>query len=369
MAVRQLCEPGALDTRRPLPGRAAVPQRVMSVAATRRLGRIAVATSAPWFPGLGELLLLRPGSDRPPLRLPLLRGAPGSVVRDLVFSRDGSMLTASLGGAEEHHVAGLAQWSLEGTPAELWRRPASRAPHAGDDDADYVRLAASADGSTVAGCDQASHNVIALEARTGRTLFDGETDGGLAGPAGGTGSVALDADGSRLAFRLCPCHGGAPEGEVAVVGLHSGTFTTFRTGMSWCCGLAFSPDGGRLAVIGVSGGRVVATVLDLAARPGPHRPWSVLGEVPWEARRQCARPVWSACGPRAAVRSGHTVTVWDLAAARPLHTVPDMGRQNAWSLTPDGEALITATPDELSAHALGDGREAARAGAAAAARA
>jgi WD40 repeat protein len=358
MAVRQLCEPGALDIRRPLPGRSAAPQRVMSLAATRRLGRIAVATSAPWFPGLGELLLLQPGSDQPPLRLPLARGAYGSVVRDLMFSEDGSMLTASLGGAEEQHVAGLAQWSLAGTPAEVWRRPASRAVLAGDGDSQYVRLAVSADGSTVAGCDQNSHNVLAVEAGSGRTLFDGETDGGLTGPVGDTGSVALDADGARLAFRLCPCHGGASEGEIAVVGLHSGAFTTFRTGMGWCCGVAFSPDGRELAVIGISGSRVVATVLDLAARPGPSRPWTILGELSWEARQQCARPVWSANGPRVAVRSGHSVTVWELTGARPLHTVRGMERQHAWSLTPDGDTLITGTPDELSAHALdSDGRE------------
>jgi hypothetical protein len=353
MVLRQLCEPGALDIRRPLPGRAAVPQRVMSVAAPRRLGRLAVATSAPWFPGLGELLLLQPGTSGPPLRLPLVRGAYGAVVRDLMFSQDGSMLTASLGGAEEQHVAGLVHWSLDGTPTELWRRPASRSVmFDGDGDGGYVRLAVSADGSTVAGCDQNSHNVVALRARTGCPLFDGETDGGRAGPVGGTGAIAVDADGSRLAFRLCPCHGGAPDGEVAVLGLRSGAFTTYPTGMGWCCGLAFSPSGRQLAVIGISAGRVVAAVLDLTARPGPPRPWTMLGELPWEARQQCARPVWSARGPRVAVRSGHTVTVWDLADGRALHAVRDMGRQTSWNLTPDGGVLITATPDELHAHAL-----------------
>lgn len=352
MAVLQLCEPGALDIRQPLPGRAAVPQRVMSVAASGRLERIAVATTAPWFPGAGELLLLQPGVGTSPLRLPLVRGGDGAVVRDLMFTRDGSMLTAALGGAEEQHIAGLVQWSLEGQPHELWRRPVNRAVLTTEGDDGYVRLAVSADGSTVAGCDQNSHNVIALQTRTGELLFDGEADGGQAGPVGGTGAVAVDADGSRLAFRLCSCHGGAPDGEVAVLGLRSGAFATYPTGMGWCCGLAFSPDGRELAVVGISSGCAVGTVIDLTARSGTPRPWTVLGAVPWEARQQCARPVWSAQGPRVAVRSGHTVTVWDLVEARALRSVEGMGRQTSWNLTPEGGVLVTATPDELHAHAL-----------------
>ncbi|WP_130797882.1 WD40 repeat domain-containing protein [Streptomyces otsuchiensis] len=353
MAVRQLCEPGALDTRRPLAGRAAVPERVMSVAATRDLRRVAVATSAPWFPGLGELLLLEPDTRADPLRLPLVRGAHGAVVRDLVLSPDGSMLTASLGGAEEQHIAGMVHWSLEGAPGELWRRRAGRPTVTADGDARHVRLAVSADGSTVAGCDQNSHHVAAVRARSGAPLFDGESDAHRGGAVGGTGAVAVDADGSRLAFRLCRCHGGAPDGEIAVLGLRSGAFTTHTTGMGWCCGLAFSPDGTELAVVGISDdGRGVATVIDLTARPGDARPWSVLGELPWEARRQCARPVWNEHGPRVAVRSGHTVTVWDLARERPLHAVDGMGRETAWNLTPDGGVLVTATPDGLRAHPL-----------------
>lgn len=355
MAVRQLCEPGALDIRRPLPGRSAAPQRVMSVAASRGLGRVAVATSAPWFPGLGELMLLEPGADEPPTRLPLVRGAYGAVVRDLIFSPDGEMLTAALGGAEEQHVAGMAHWGTGPAPAELWRRAASRSTPDGDIDSRYVRLAVSADGSTVAGCDQNSHNVVALDAASGLPLFDAEAGDAPARRVGGTGAIAVDAGGTRLAFRLFHGRESAPDGGVAVLDLDSGDFTVHPTGMGWCCGLAFSPDGGRLAVVGISAGSVVATVVDLTAPAGSgrsERPWAVLGELPWEARQQCARPVWSAYGPRVAVRSGHTVTVWDLTAARPLHQVAGMGRDTSWNLTPDGAALITATPDGLHAHSL-----------------
>ncbi|MDB1087520.1 WD40 repeat domain-containing protein [Streptomyces sp. ACA25] len=352
MAVLQLCEPGALDIRRPLPGRAAVPQRVLSVAASQELGRIAVATSAPWFPGMGELLVLEPRTGRPPLRLPLSRGTYGAVVRDLVFSQDGATLTASLGGADEQHVASLAHWSLDG-PVELWRRSASRSGCTTDGDAGHVRLAVSRDGGTVAGCDQNSHNVIAIAAASGRQLFSGEEGAHAAAPIGGTGAITVDAEGARLAFRLSRDREPAPDGGVAVLDLADGSHTTYPTGMGWCCGLAFCPDGGELAVIGMSAGTVVATVLDLAEGPGRRGPWTELGELPWEARQQCVRPVWSANGPRVAVRSGDTVTVWDLAEARPLHSVAGMGRDTSWNLTPDGRALITANPEGLQAHFLG----------------
>lgn len=350
MAVRQLCEPGVLDTARPLAGRAAVPERVLGVAATRDLAIVAVATSAPWFPGLGELLLLRPASGSAPLRLPLVRGARSAVAHDLVLGDDGATLTASLGGTEDQPGGGTAHWSLTGEPRELWRRGAGRAALGADGEPGHIRLAVSEDGTTVVGCDPASHQVTALGARAGNRLFDGEGDPGRPGALGGTGAVAVDSCGSRIAFRLCRCHGRAPEGEIAVPSLRTGAFTTHATGMAWSCGMAFSPDGRELVVVGVADGRAVATVVDLTGRPGDARPWTVLGPLSPEARRQTVRPVWGPAGPRAAVRSGHTVTVWDLARGSALYAVDGMGTETAWTLTPDGGALVTATPDVLHAH-------------------
>ncbi|WP_165985498.1 hypothetical protein [Streptomyces sp. YIM 98790] len=390
-----LCAPGDLDHTGPLPARPAVPQRILSVAASRRLGRVAVATSAPWFPGLGELLVLEPlpGRDpgappgapprlraRPPLRLPLVRGPYGAVVRDLVLSPDGSMVTASLGGTDEQHVAGMIHWALEPggpdappRPVELWRHSASRTGPSTDGDAGYLRLAVSRDGGTVAGCDQNSRNVIVLDARTGRQIFNGEEGRAPADRIGGTGAIALDADGSRVAFRLYRGHRPAPDGGVAVLALRGGGPdgpdgadgadgadgpegpAVHPTGLDWCCGLAFSPEGDRLAVVGILGGALVAGVLDLTAAPAVprrDRSWTVLGRLPWEARQQCARPQWGGHGPRVAVRSGHTVTVWDLLAERPLHSVAGMGWETTWNLTPDGTEFLTATPEGVHSRVL-----------------
>ncbi|SFD34233.1 hypothetical protein [Streptomyces aidingensis] len=376
-----LCAPGDLDHTSPLPGRPAVPQRILSVAASRRLGRVAVATSAPWFTALGELLVLEPlpgpaaGAAagrprlraRPPLRLPLVRGPYGAVVRDLVLDPDGSMVTASLGGAEEQHVAGMIHWALEpaadgGPPlaVELWRHSASRTRPATDGDAGYLRLAVSRDGRTVAGCDQNSRNVTVLDSRTGRELFNGEEGRSPEARIGGTGAIALDADGSRVAFRLYRGHTPAPDGGIAVLplrGTGAPAPAVHPTGLDWCCGLAFSPEGDRLAVVGIRGGQLLAGVLDLAAAPpgraGPARGWTVLGRLPWEARQQCARPQWGTHGPRVAVRSGHTVTVWDLLLERPLHSVTGMGWETTWNLTPDGTEFLTATPEGVHSHSLG----------------
>ncbi|UCM90298.1 WD40 repeat domain-containing protein [Streptomyces marincola] len=342
MVVRHLCDPGDLDIVRPLPGRPAVAQRVTAVAVSEGVEQVAVATAAPWFPDFGELMVMRPGSGEKPRRLGVARRAPGAVVRDLVFGPGGGTLTASLGGTEEHHVGQVAHWRLPGT-AERWRRAVCRPLYAGYGDVGGLRLAVSADGRTVAGCDQGSRSVLAWAAPDGRQL---------AGPAGvgGSDAVAVDADGSRVAFRLCRPYERAPRGGIAVFGLRDGAITTFDTGVGWCSGLAFSPDGRHLAVVGSADGTALAVRVPL----GPGEPVrQVLAELPGEARQQITRPVWGPAGPRAAVRAGRTVTVWDLAAGRSLLSVPDLGRSTAWALSPDGRALVVATPVEVRAYDLG----------------
>ncbi|WP_147255751.1 WD40 repeat domain-containing protein [Streptomyces sp. PT12] len=345
MAVRHLCDPGKLDIRRPLPGRPAVAQRVTAVAVSEGVERVAVATAAPWFPGFGELLLWEnashggQGSD--PVRLGVSRRTPGVAIRDLLFSPGGTALSASFGGTEEQHVGQVAHWTRLGA-RERWRRSISRPFYAGYGDFGGVRLAVSGDGATVAGCDQSSRSVVAWRAADGEQVAD---------PAGigGSEAIAVDADGSRLAFRLCRPYERAPEGAIAVLDLRDGALATHPTGLDWCAGLAFSPEGRSLAVVGAAESAAVAVLVDL---DGGAPSTVALAELPGEARRQVVRPVWGAAGPRAAVRAGRTVTVWDLAVGAPLLAVSDLGRSTAWALSPEGRALVVASPERVRAHAV-----------------
>ncbi|WP_461038283.1 hypothetical protein, partial [Streptomyces mayteni] len=191
MAVRHLCAPGDLDTRRPLPGRPAAAQRVAAVAASDGLRRVAVATAAPWFHGLGELLLLDAESGGPPAPLrPTVRRPHPGLVRDLLLSPDGGTLTVALGGTEEQHIGQLVHWSLGG-PTERWRRSLGRPRDAGLGDGARPQLAASADGTTLACADLGRRGVLALAAVDGRRLLDP--------PAlAGSPALALDRAGGRL---------------------------------------------------------------------------------------------------------------------------------------------------------------------------
>lgn len=352
MSVRPLCEPGELDIRRPLPGRSATPQRVTAVAAEDGLEYVAVATAAPWFPGLGELLVLRPGSGLPPVRLPVARGPRAAVVHDLLLSRGGAALTVSLGGSEEHHIGQVVHFSSV-SATELWRRSVGRSVYGAWGDTGGVRLAVSGDGSVAAACEQGSRTVVAWSSGDGRRLLGGSENRGRTARIGGSEAVAADRTGSRLAFRLCRPYERAPEGAVAVVDLPSGRLAVHPTGLGWCSGLAFSPDGRELAVLGTAGDTAVSVLLDLTAPPGAERRTAELAELPGEARQQTLRPVWGARGPRAALRTGRTVTVWDLAAAAPLRSVAGLGRSTAWALTPDGRTFVVAAPEAVHAYHLG----------------
>ncbi|MDT0265596.1 hypothetical protein RM844_04750 [Streptomyces sp. DSM 44915] len=350
MAVRLLCAPGELDLRRPLPGRPAAAQRVTAVAATAGLTRIAVATAAPWFPGLAELLVLAPGGQSPPARLPIARRPPGAVVRDLLFSSGDAALTVSFGGSEEQQPGQVAHFALRPSGEERWRRALSRPVYAGFGEYGGLRLAVSGDGRVVAGCDQASRSVLAWSAADGDRLVDGAAEPPR---VGGSEAIAVDADGSRLAFRLCRPYERAPAGGIAVLAPRSGALTVLPTGLDWCAGLAFAPDGELLVVLGVAAGAAEAVFL----APGRPADDAVverrrLTALPAEAAQQTLRPVWGAAGPRAALRVGRTVTVWDLAAGAALAAIPELGRSTAWSLTPDGRALVVASPAEVSAHDL-----------------
>ncbi|WP_059012284.1 WD40 repeat domain-containing protein [Streptomyces specialis] len=232
-----------MDILRPLPGRPAAAQRVSAVAAADGLDRVVVATAAPWFPGFGELLLLRPGSGRPPARLTLARRAPGPVVRDLVLSRGGTALTASLGGNDDQHVGEVVHWE----DGERWRRLVNHPLLPGHGDPGDVRLAVSDDGRTIAGCDQGSRTVAAWSAADGRQVA--EPPG-----VGGSEAVAVDGDGSRLAFRLCRPWERAPDGAVAVLETRGGGLAVHATGLDWCSGLVFGPGGRSLAAVGTVAG-------------------------------------------------------------------------------------------------------------------
>jgi hypothetical protein len=331
--VVQLGVPDLLETLRPLPARSPVPERVTAVAATADLSRTAVATATPWYPGFAEVLLLAGGT------VTRLAGPSAWPVVDLVFDPDGSALTAMDDGNR------VLRWTLD-APGEPWCPPLT-----GSGGSDGPSLAqAAAGGGFLAASNWFTGNVAVWDAATRRPVHDIGRLSASDRRVRGEGTVALSADGSRLAFSHAFRYF-SEEGVVVVQETGHDTHTEYRTGIRWLNGLAFAPDAATLAVVGARPDETVAAIVDLndpAAHPEP-----LVLPTGERVDRINLKPVWCGAEPRVAIVDEHRVTVWNLASASALLEVEAPGSQSAASLTPDGGTLLVASPDEgVHAHPL-----------------
>lgn len=345
MAVRQLGTPADLETPRPLPARSPVPERISAVAATADLSRVAVATAAPWSREFSDVLLLAEGAVTR-LAVPGRRG-----VLDLVFDPDGSALTAMDDGNS------IYRWRL-GAPGERWclGMIGSGGP------LDLPLAQAAAGGRSFATANAFTQNVVVWDAATRRALHDIHElfkDHPYDDRVKGEGTVALSADGSRLAFSRPRRTFWTEDEGVVVLEVDGGAHVEHRTGIHWANGLAFGPDGAALVVVGTRPGddeddvehETVATVVDLdnpATEPEP-----VVLPTGEPLYRTNLRPVWSGAEPRVPIIGRSHVDVWNLATASVLLSVRVPGPRTAAALTPDGRALVVASPDDgVHAHPL-----------------
>ncbi|MFD8542988.1 hypothetical protein [Streptomyces sp. NPDC059649] len=357
MSVRRLAAPEDLATPHPLPARSPVPQRITAVAVTTDLSRTAIATAAPWFRDFAEVLVLADGAVTR-LAIPDRRR-----VHDLLFDPDGTALTAMASRNS------LYRWALD-DPGERW--PLGMTGSGGSLDLPLAQVAVG--GRSFATANAFTQNVVVRDAQTRRVHHDiRETFKDLAydDRVVGEGTVALNADGSRLAF-CRPRRSFLKEDEgVVVQEVGSGTHTEHRTGIPWANGLAFRPDGAALAVVGARPGETVATILDLndpaddpvddpvdgladePADGGAHDPEPVVLPTDQRVDRINLRPVWCGAEPRVPIVDPHRVTVWNLASGSAILSVDVPGPRIAATLTPDGRTLVIASPDDgVHAHPL-----------------
>ncbi|MFI0452066.1 WD40 repeat domain-containing protein [Actinomadura sp. 6N118] len=337
MAVRRLGAPEDLETPRPLPARSPVPQRITAVAVTADLSRTAVATAAPWFRELTEVLVLADGVVAR-LAVPDRRE-----VRDLLFDPGGSALTAMVSGNS------ICRWPLDGS-GERWRL--GMAGSGGSLDLPLAQV--SVGGPSFATSNAFTRNVVVWDAQTrsvrhdiGKVFKDLDYDDRVEGE----GTVALSADGSRLAF-CRPRRTFWKEDEgIVVQKVGSGSYAEHRTGIQWANGLAFSPDGAALAVVGARPDQTVATVIDLNDPVGDPEP--VVLPTGERVGRINLRPIWCGAEPRVPIVDPDRVTVWNIATASAVLSVDVPGPRIAATLTPDGRTLVIASPDDgVHAHPL-----------------
>ncbi|WP_030410883.1 WD40 repeat domain-containing protein [Streptomyces sp. NRRL S-1448] len=349
MSVRRLAAPEDLETPHPLPARSPVPQRITAVAVTTDLSRTAIATAAPWFREYTEVLVVADGAVTR-LAVPDRRR-----VHDLLFDPDGSALTAMVSGNAIH------RWVLDGT-GERW--PLGMPGSGGSRDLPLAQVAFG--GRSFATANAFTQNVVVWDAQTRSVRQDIHAtfkDLAYDDRVVGEGTVALSADGSRLAFSR-PRRSFMTKDEGVVVleishvqendggqAIGDGAYAEHRTGISWVNGLAFRPDGAALAVVGARPDQTVATVVDLndpADAPEP-----VVLPTDQRVDRINLRPVWCGAEPRLPIVDRNRVTVWNLTSGSTVLSVDVPGPRIAATLTPDGRTLVIASPDDgVYAHPL-----------------
>lgn len=337
MSVQRLAGPEDLETPQPLPARSPVPQRITAVAVTTDLSRTAIATAAPWFREFAEVLVLADGSVTR-LAIPDRRR-----VHDLLFDPDGSALTAMVSGNSVY------RWALDAS-GERW--PLGMAGSGGSLHLPLAQVAVG--GRSFATANAFTQNVVVRDAQTRQVRHDiRETFKDLAydDRVVGEGTVALNADGSRLAF-CRPRRSLLKQDErVVVQEIGSGAHAEHRTGIPWANGLAFRPDGAALAVVGARPDQTVATVVDLNDPADDPEP--VVLPTDQRVDRINLRPVWCGAEPRVPIVDRHRVTVWNLASGSALLSMDIPGPRIAATLTPDGRTLVIASPDDgVHAHPL-----------------
>ncbi|MGK5529072.1 WD40 repeat domain-containing protein [Streptomyces sp. URMC 129] len=286
-----------------------------------------------------QVLCRWPEAGAPPevSLLPAVEGA--AYVADLLFGPRGDVLARALLGEEPCLVL-----TDVATGRTRWRHPLPpAAPHGRD----RLRLAFSADGSRLALAAHTVGRVVVVDAATGETIRE------ITEPARHpehwrrprVDMAALDTAGERVAF-------GARDdlSRVTVRDVATGK-TLLRAEparLRQITGLAFAPDGTRLAVAGsTDDGHAALWTLPLAGDR----------EVPPVAPRIAVRDlsmhdqpdgtlVWSAVsgGPRAYFPGSHGWgAVWDAATGAVLAHMPFGRADGGVALAPDGRALVTVT--------------------------
>lgn len=269
--------------------------------------------------------------------LPAVEGA--AYLADVLFAPGGDVVARALLGDEPCLVltdvtTGRTRWHHPLPPA---------APHGRD----RLRLAFSADGSRLALTSHTLGRVVVLDSGTGETICV------VTEPARyaehwrrlRVDMAALDATGERVAF-------GARDGLSRVTVRDVATGKTLLRAeparLRQTTGLAFAPDGTRLAVAGsTDDGHAALWTLPLTGD----------GEVPPVMPRIAVRDlsmhdqpdgtlVWSAGadGPRAYFPGSHGWgAVWDAATGAILAHMPFGRADGGVALAPDGRALVTVT--------------------------
>ncbi|WP_170843053.1 WD40 repeat domain-containing protein [Streptomyces oceani] len=265
------------------------------------------------------------------------------VVRDLLFDPDGSALTAMGSGNS------IYRWALD-DPCRRWRL--GMVGSGGSLDLRLAQVAVG--GRSFATANAFTRNVVVWDVRTRRICHDiQEIFKNLTydDRVEGEGTVALSADGSRLAF-CRPRRTFWKEDEGAVVQeIGSGSHAEYRTGIQWANGLAFSPNGAALAVVGARPDQTVTTIVDLNDPADDPEP--VVLPTDERVDRINLRPVWCGTEPRVPIVDRNRVTVWNLATATAILSVDVPGSRSAATLTPDGRTLVIASPDDgVHAHPL-----------------
>ncbi|RBM11959.1 hypothetical protein DEH69_22095 [Streptomyces sp. PT12] len=268
----------------------------------------------------------------------LPRVAEAAYLSDLAFAPDGSALARALLGERSCVV-------LDDVPGATtrWRHVLpSTAPHGEE----RLRLAFSGDGSRLVCALHTAGSATVIDAATGdavRTIDEPE-----ARPGHWRGvrmeAAALDRAGARVAL-------GAKDAASRVVVRDVATGATLLraepAGLRQITGLAFSPDGGELAVAGATDrGHAALWLLPLGgtAGEGAERPRLAVPDLPMHDQPEGAL-VWSATGgPRASFPGSHGWgAVWEARGGTVVAEVPFGRADGAVALSPDGGTLVTVT--------------------------